>query len=78
MPRAPDLEPPEDSGAAERLRQFEESRGIEPDPGIPPFPQDEDEDADAAADAAGDAQSGTREADATLNDPGEGPTEPNS
>jgi hypothetical protein len=72
MPRAPDLEPSEDSGAAERLRQFEESRGIEPDPGIPPFPPDED------ADAAGDAQSGTREADATLNDPGEGPADPNS
>src|SRR5215216_6309252 len=41
MPRAPHLKPPEDSGAAERLRQFEQSRGIEPDPGIPPFPQDE-------------------------------------
>jgi len=73
MPRAPHLKPPEDSGAAERLRQFEQSRGIEPDPGIPPFPQDED--ADAASDAA---QSGTREADATSNDSGEGPTEPNS
>ena len=68
MPRAPHLDPPEDSGAEERLRQFEESRGIEPDPAISQVPPGED--------AAGTGGVGQRpsEADANVDERGEAPT----
>lgn len=36
MPRVPGQEPPgRGGGAAERLRQFEQERGLEPDEGVP-------------------------------------------
>jgi hypothetical protein len=48
MPKTPGLEPPgPDGGAAERMRQFEEARGLEPDVGTPPEEVPEEEAAES-------------------------------
>ncbi len=70
MPRDPKFDPPEPDGAAERLRQFEQARGFDPDAGEPVEETDENPETDAG-DAVGEPPPDGTTTDSAADNEGE-------